>query len=212
MRIVTLPGVFSPHSDSELLADAVRRLTTPGHRVLDLCAGSGVVSLAAAEAGGEPTAVDVSRRALMTVRLNARRRGFPVRTRRGHLFDTVPGERFDIVAANPPYVPSPRDGLPPRGFSRAWEAGPDGRLILDEICARLPDHLEPGGAALLTHSSLIDVDRTVALLTEAGLKARVTERVRGALGPLMRAQQERGLVGPDADHEDVVIIRADAPE
>ena len=38
MRIVTLPGVFRPISDSWLLADALEAETLPpGARVLDLC-------------------------------------------------------------------------------------------------------------------------------------------------------------------------------
>ena len=212
MELLTLPGVFAPISDSRQLADAVRREDLgPGSRALDLCTGSGIVALAAAESGAEVTAVDVSRRAVLTVRLNARRNGARVRVLRGRCFEPVGDERFDLIVSNPPYVPSPREDVPTRGPSRAWEAGPDGRIVLDRICDEAPAHLRPGGVVLLIHSSLIGEQATIDRLRAAGLvRAEVVERHRGPLGPLMREQQEAGTIPADVEHEDVVIIRATA--
>jgi release factor glutamine methyltransferase len=209
MDLLTPPGVFRPISDSWLLADAVRR-EVEGRQasVLDVCTGSGVVALAAAAAGADVTAVDVSRRAVATTWWNARRQGTRVRVRRGRSYDPVAGERFDVITSNPPYVPSTDDELPTRGLERAWAAGRDGRLVLDDLCDRAPDHLRPGGVVLLVHSSLIDDQATVARLTAAGLSAEVVERHRGPLGPLMREQQAAGTIPPDVEEEDVVVVRA----
>ena len=52
------------------------------------------------------TAVDVSRRAVLTVRFNARLNGVRVGARRGDLLAAVPGERFDLIVSNPPYLPA----------------------------------------------------------------------------------------------------------
>ena len=154
------------------------------------------------------TAVDVSLRSVLTVRLNARRHRVRIRAVRGVLFEPVHGQRFDCIVSNPPYVPSPDDVLPRRGASRAWAAGRDGRKVLDQICDDAPRHLRPGGTLLLVHSSLIDEDATVARLQRAGLaEASVVERHRGALGPLMREQQRLGTVPATITGEDVVIIR-----
>ena len=140
VHIVTLPGVFAPISDSWMLADALRRETLPpGARVLDVCTGSGMLAVTAALRGASATAVDVSRRAVLTARLNARLNGVRVRGVRGDLLDAVRDERFDCIVSNPPYVPSPRDAG--RGTSRAWEAGRDGRVVLDRICDAAPAHL-----------------------------------------------------------------------
>jgi SAM-dependent methyltransferase len=89
-----------------MLIDAVRRQPlAPGARVVDLCTGSGAVAVAAALRGASVTAVDVSRRALLSAQLNAMINGVRVRTRRGNLLDAVRGERFDLIVANPPYLP-----------------------------------------------------------------------------------------------------------
>jgi release factor glutamine methyltransferase len=204
---VTLPGVFAPISDSWMLADALRRETLPpGARVLDVCTGSGVLAVTAALRGASATAVDVSRRAVLTARLNARLNGVRVRGVRGDLLDAVRGERFDCIVSNPPYVPSPRDAG--RGASRAWEAGRDGRILLDRVCDQAPAHLREGGVLLVVHSSLIGERETCERLRDGGLAAEVIERRRGPIGPLMREQVERGLLPPDTREEDVVIVRA----
>src|SRR4051794_3980570 len=196
MRLVTLPGVFRPISDTWLLADALdREPLPPGARVLDLCSGSGALAVRAALGGRdrEVTAVDVSRRAVFTIRVNAALNGVRVRARRGDLLDAVAGERFDAIVSNPPYVPAPTDELPSRGVERAWDAGRDGRALLDRICARAADHLRPGGLLLVVHSSLLGVAPTADALLAGGLEVDVAARERGPLGPLMRARRAEGL-------------------
>lgn len=212
--MLTLPGVFTPISDSWQLADAVRReALLPGSDALDLCTGSGVVAVAAAERGASVTAVDVSRRALLTTWWNVRRSGRRVRLRRGRLFAPVAGERFDLITANPPYVPADGDALPTRGPSRAWAAGPDGRAVLDRLCDEAPGHLWPGGVLLVVHSSLIDADATAERLVAGGLvDVGVADRRVGPLGPLMSEQQRAGRIAADVTEEAVVVLRGVAPD
>lgn len=213
MKLLTLPGVFAPISDSWMLSDAIRAESlNPSSRALDVCTGSGVLALTAAACGADTTAVDVSRRAVLTVRLNAARAGLRVRTVRGRTFAPVARERFDLIVSNPPYVPSPHPDLPRFGACRAWRAGCDGRLVLDALCDGAAAHLRPGGVLLVVHSSLIGFDATVERCRRAGLmNIEIRDRVRGPLGPLMRAQQALGTIPADIDEEDVAIIRATAP-
>lgn len=174
---------------------------------LDLCTGSGVVAVASARAGARAEAVDVSRRAVLTARINARLNGTRVDARRGSLFAAVDGRAYDLITANPPYVPCASGELPERGPERAWEAGEDGRVLLDRICDEAPRHLAPGGSLLLVHSNLIGEERTLERLRAAGLEAEVVRRERGPLGPLMRDIQRQGLIPRDIREEDVVVIR-----
>jgi len=210
MRIVRLPGVFAPRSDTWMLAEHLTRDPRVRGAVLDVCTGSGAIAISAALAAARSvTAVDVSRRALATVRVNAWLNGVSVRTRRGELLDAVPGETFDLIAANPPYLPSPAE-LPTRGTARHTEAGPEGRALLDRLIAQAPSHLTPGGALLVTHSSVNDEQRTLHQMRQAGLEATVLERRRGPLGPLLAARapalERAGLLQPGVREEDILVV------
>jgi release factor glutamine methyltransferase len=184
----------------------------PGTSVLDLCTGSGLLAVTAAVAGAsDVVAVDVSRRAVLATRINARLNGVKVHAVRGDLFAAVGGRRFDVIVSNPPYVPSRGAALPQRGASRAWEAGGRGRAFIDRICAATEQHLNPDGRLLLLHSSVCGERETIDALRAAGLDVSVVARHRDALGPLMRARsgwlEQDGLL-PDPDAEEILVVRA----
>ena len=212
----TLPGVFRPISDSWQLAEAVCdevRARGGRARVLEIGTGSGAIAVAAARCGADVTAVDVSRRALASAWLNARRHGTSIHVRRGSLLEPVPGERFDVIVSNPPYVPCPSPDLPTRGPERAWDAGVDGRAVLDRIIERAPAHLTRGGALLLVHSTINGEERTRAAMEERGLFVEVLARHPGPLGPLMRARvdhlERHGLLDPGQRDEEVLVVRGE---
>ena len=214
MRLVTLPGVFRPTSDCWLLADVMRSTDmAQGARVLDVFTGSGALAIAASQAGARAvTAIDISRRAVLTARINARLNRARVRVLRGDLLTPVAGERFDLIVANPPYVPGDADGPDRGGRSRAWEGGTDGRALLDHLCAAAPGHLEAGGALLVVQSSLTGEHATLERLTAAGFAPAVLVRRRGPLGPIIRARagklEQRGLLRPGEREEDLIVLRA----
>ncbi|WP_338693837.1 HemK2/MTQ2 family protein methyltransferase [Streptomyces sp. Q6] len=211
--LLTLPGVYAPQHDTQLLAAELdREPLAPGAEVLDIGTGSGAVALAAAGRGARVTAVDISWRAVFTARLNARLARLPLRVLRGDLLAPVAGRTFDLVLANPPYVPAPSSRLPSRGPSRAWDAGRDGRLVLDRICHGAPALLRPGGRLLLVHSALSDPDRTLELLRGHGLHASLIRRRWVPFGPVLIERQpwllEQELLEPEQTREGLVVIRA----
>jgi release factor glutamine methyltransferase len=216
MRVARLPGVFRPRSDTWLLAAAMRRQPQlRGGAVLDVCTGSGALAVAAALAGARAvTAVDVSRRAVVCARLNARLNGVRVEALRGDLLAAVPGRRFDVIVSNPPYLPSD-DGLPARGRARHTEAGSSGRVLLDRLIDAAPAHLAPGGVLLVTHSSVNGEDETLRRMRAAGLRPAIAERRRGALGPLLAARaprlEEKGLLARGAREEEVLVVAGGQP-
>ncbi|WP_443058115.1 methyltransferase [Streptomyces sp. NBC_00820] len=140
-------GVYAPQADTRLLGRAMRREgITSRTDVLDLGTGSGVLAVEAARLGGRVTAVDISWGAVATAWFNALLNGQTVRVHHGDLASAVPGCRFDLVVTNPPYVPTPAH-VAPRGRSRAWDAGADGRLLIDRICDTAPAVLRPTGTS-----------------------------------------------------------------
>ena len=212
MRLVPVPGVFKPHTDSLMLGEQVRREPLVRGDVLDLCTGSGVLAITAALSGASSvTAVDVSRRSLLAVQLSAICNGVHVETVRGNLFDSMQGRRFDLIVSNPPYLPGQSDVLPSRGPARAWEGGSDGRRFIDRICAEVSDHLTPGGVLLLLHSSVCGERATMTRLRGQGFDVDLVWRSSGTLGKRLHARagvlRARGLIGED-ETEEILIFRA----
>jgi release factor glutamine methyltransferase len=214
VRGVVFPGAFHPRSDTWLLARAgCEEGLPPDARILELCAGPAFAGLAVARfRGAHLTTVDVSRRAAVNARVNALLNRVPIRALHGDLFSAVRGERFDLILANPPYVPG--SAPPRRGAARAWEAGDDGRAVLDDLCAAAPDHLRPGGAVLIVHSEVCGPQTTLQAYAEGGLFGDVAACERGPLGPLLRerrtALEQRGLLRPGQDDEEVLVLRGRA--
>ncbi|MET9605950.1 HemK2/MTQ2 family protein methyltransferase [Streptomyces sp. NPDC006512] len=211
--LLALPGVYQPQADTRLLADALaREHLHPRTDVLEIGTGTGALALHAASRGARVTAVDVSWPAVATARINAWRRRLPLRVLHGDFAARTAGHRFDLVVTNPPYVPAPGERLPSRGPERAWDAGPDGRGVIDRICADAPALLCPGGVLLMVHSGMCGADQTVDRLTAAGLAAEVTATATVPWGPVLRSRrswlEEQGLAAEAEDREELVVIRA----
>lgn len=212
-RLIALPGVYRPQADTLLLAGALAREPLGrGVQVVEIGTGTGALALSAAARGADVTAVDVSWPAVLAARLNGWRHRLPLRVLHGDFAERTRGRRYDMVVANPPYVPGPDTRLPTAGARRAWEAGREGRAVIDRICTAAPALLRPGGVLLMVHSGMCGAQKTVALLEAQGMSAAVTERARIPWGPVLRGRaawlREQGLAGESEDQEELVVIRA----
>jgi release factor glutamine methyltransferase len=184
--------------------------------VLDVCTGTGALAIAAARAGLKAvTAVDVSAQAITTAWVNSRIRGIPIELVHGDFAELAGKRTFDVLLSNPPYVPCWNDEVP-TGRDRAWDAGRQGRAVLDRLCPLLPVLLNRGGTALIVHSALCGTDTTLNQMRGCGLKASVVARETIPFGPVMRDRAEwlesAGLIETGQRHEELVVIRADRIE
>lgn len=209
-------GVYAPQDDSWLLCETLDRCDlVSDKRVVDICTGSGILAIEAALKGArEVVAYDISPAAVACARANAERAGVEVDFRLGTLADARRAGPFDVAVSNPPYVPSeaPIEGT---GLNRAWDAGADGRVVLDELCDLAPDLLAPGGTMLIVHSEFSNPAQTLRQLGRGGLTARVVAGRTVEFGPVMTDYAPRleaaGLLEPGRRVEDLVVIRVDRP-
>lgn len=156
LELTVTPDVLVPRSPlAELILDQFRPWAEPRslRRVLDLCTGSGCIAIAVAVHLPWVTvdASDISEAALAVAARNVERHslGERISLLESDLFRSVPEGRYDLIVANPPYVPQAAlAALPPEYRSEpalGLVSGPDGLDAVLEILSEAPHYLEPGG-------------------------------------------------------------------
>ncbi|MBV8966980.1 MAG: methyltransferase, partial [Mycobacteriaceae bacterium] len=183
------------------------------------CTGSGVLAVAAARLGAaHVTAFDICPRAVRCCQANATAAGVEIDVRQGSLSDALAHGPFDVVLSNPPYVPvSPEadDELIPAaaGPAWAWDAGNDGRLVLDPLCDAAPELLTDRGTMLIVQSEFAGVGQTVASLRSCGVHAKIILWQLVPFGPVLSARaawlEETGRLTAGRRMERLAVIRAD---
>jgi hypothetical protein len=146
-----------------------------GRRVFEPFAGSGPFGLMALALGAEHADfLDINPRACAFQRENARRSGIaPDRFRviEGDVARFVPERRYDVLLANPPFVPTPA-GI---DVTITSNGGADGNRFAELLLARLDLLLEPTGEALLYLFQLVRDGRP--LVADAVERARLERPV-----------------------------------
>ncbi len=155
------PAVLIPRPDTELLvaraAALLREARTP--RVVDVGTGSGAVGLSVARElpGAAVFLSDVCPKALRVAARNAQGLGLAERVRlvaSDLLCAFAPGEKFDLIASNPPYVASAEiERLMPEVAAfeprLALDGGADGMRLIRRLLGEAPAHLASGGVLLV---------------------------------------------------------------
>jgi release factor glutamine methyltransferase len=187
--LAVTPDTLIPRPETELLVElALARIALDAPaRVADLGTGSGAIALAIASERprARMVAVDVSGEALEVARGNAAMLGIDnVEFRRGDWLAPLDGERFDLIASNPPYI-AEGDVHLARGDLRfephgALASGADGLDAIRVIAATAPKHLRDGGWLLVEHGweqgpavrALFEAAGFVDVATERDLEQR----------------------------------------
>lgn len=177
------PDTLIPRPETELLVElALARIPpeAPAPRLADLGTGSGAIALALAHERRRAgvIAVDVSASALDVARANAAELGLVnVAFRQGDWLAPLAGERFDLIASNPPYI---AEGDPHLDDLRhepapALSSGRDGLDAIRTIAREAPMHLLRDGWLLLEHGW--DQGEAVrGILVAAGFADVMTDR------------------------------------
>lgn len=150
------PAVLVPRPETEVLVETALRILRdiPNAVILDIGVGSGAIAVSIAKSAPEVTVygTELSAAALEVARRNAERTRVQDRVRlfQGDLFEPVAGMRFDLIASNPPYIPSSEiERLEPEVSKyeprQALDGGPDGLDYYRRISVAAREYLKPAG-------------------------------------------------------------------
>jgi release factor glutamine methyltransferase len=150
---IVTPSVFNPKvpRTGEFFASRIdSSLVGRESEVLDMGTGSGVCAVFAANYARRVVAVDINAAAVRCAGINVllNHLEHKIDVRHGDLFAPVPGERFDLILFNPPFL----RGTPRDDRDRAWRSSD----VAERFAAGLGGHLKPGGSALVLLSTFGD--------------------------------------------------------
>ncbi|MFO0564134.1 MAG: peptide chain release factor N(5)-glutamine methyltransferase [Polyangiaceae bacterium] len=201
--------VLIPRPDTEALVEVALERTRSHSmygRMLDLCTGSGAVAVAFAKQRPtwRVTASDVSADALQLAQENALRLGtiFGMSFCAGDLFAALAAEqRFELVTANPPYIPDAELQAISREIREfepalALVGGPDGLDVVRRVVAGSRAVLEPGGV-LAVEVHYDQAGRVRQLLEAEGFSSIETRRDYGGHERVVSGTAPAGGAAPD---------------
>ncbi len=148
-------NVLIPRPDTELLVELAINNYQKG-RILDLCTGSGAVAASISYALKKDVSFsDISPSALRIAKYNYRTiTGHEGDGKEGDLFSPWSGERFSIIATNPPYLTrewyeETEDDVKMEPIISLVDSSPSGLGIIKKIVVTSPQVLDKNGKLLI---------------------------------------------------------------
>jgi release factor glutamine methyltransferase len=179
------PSVLIPRPDTELLVECASARARLNACVLDICTGSGAVAIALKHIRPDciVSASDISEGAVAVAQKNAEALvGGNVRIVVSNLFEAFPGEKFDVITANPPYIDASLKG----SLQKEIDCEPDialysaekGMTVIEQILSAVQSYLAEDGALYME----IGYDQggaVIAMCTRYSLSCRILKDYSG---------------------------------
>jgi len=163
--IIEVPEeVYYPREDTLLLAKILEKEEIKGKKCLEMCCGSGFLSVLMAKRGGKVVAADINEKAVEATRNNAEKNSVKVDAVVSDMFENIK-EKFDLIVFNPPYLPDVDFNLKRElNIERQWSGGKTGREVIKKFVKDAKKFLNKNGKIIMIISSLTGENETKELL------------------------------------------------
>lgn len=165
ISILVKKGVFHPafFFSSKFLLNHVLKQRLENKKVLELGAGSGLISFHMAKNGALVTATDINKIAIEGLQYNQQKFQFPVIIIESNLFDNIPIQIFDYVLINPPYYPK----NPATEAEFAWYCGTNFEYFT-KLFSQLKNYINANTLVLMTLSEDCNINQIQTLAKQQG--------------------------------------------
>ena len=159
------PGIFHPgfFFSTQFLLQYISSFTLPGRKILELGAGSGLISIFASKNGAKVTATDINPLALEFLKKNSEKNGVELEIIQSDLFSDIPNRQFDIIAINPPYYKK----KPVTINDFAWYCGENGEYF-QKLFNGLRGYIHDNSEVLMVLSEECDINMIERIASDKG--------------------------------------------
>lgn len=173
MKLKVFPGVFHPgfFFSTKFLISHLKKYNLKDKKILELGAGSGMISVYCAKNFALVTASDINKTAVENVIANAKLNNCNITVIHSDLFDSIPNQIFDFIIINPPYFPKDASNE----SDLAWFCGKDFQYF-EKLFNQLPDFLFPETIVLMVLSEDCDIKRIKSIATKNKIQMKLKER------------------------------------
>lgn len=166
IKILVRNGVFHPafFFSSKLLLHEVLKQNVANKKVLELGAGSGLISFHLASKKAIVTATDISQMAIDGLKENKDNLGLEMTIIKSNLFDDIPLQSFDYIIINPPYYPK----KPTNDAEKAWYCGENFEYF-EKLFYQLEPYTHPQSVVLMSLSEDCDFQKIASIAIKYNL-------------------------------------------
>lgn len=173
IKLKIFPGVFHPafFFSTKFLLHFLEQFDLKGKKILELGAGSGLISFVAEKKDGAVTASDLSGAAIKGLQFNKEKLQSTVNIIKSDLFDEIPKQQFDFIIINPPYFPE----NPTNEAQLAWYCGEHFEYF-KKLFSQLSAFVNPACKVLMILSEECHIPAIEQIAAENGFVLKECER------------------------------------
>ncbi len=193
INVRVMPGVFHPglFFSTKLLLEYISKNDLKDKNVLELGAGSGLISIYCATQNAKVTASDINPTAIKNINKNAKLNSVNIEVIESDLFEKIEMRKFDYIIINPPYFPK----NPKNENEFAWFCGSDFQYF-KKLFAQLNNYKTKETIVLMILSEDCDLQRIISIADENHFSMNIVfqKRVFGEANYIFRINCHAELV------------------
>lgn len=167
ISIVVFPGVFHPglFFSTKILLKYLEKIDLSQKYVLELGAGTGLLSIYASKKGAFVTSSDISLTAVYNTEKNSKMNDAGLEVVHSDLFDEIPQRRYDYIIINPPYYKK----SPASEKEFAWFGGDDFQYFR-KLFSQLGNFIYESTNVIMVLSDDTDLDMIKSIAQNSSFK------------------------------------------
>ena len=173
--LIIKPGVFHPglFFSTKFLLNYIKNFDLRGKNILELGAGSGLISIYLSKKGSKVLASDISENAIKNIKENSIRNNSKIGIIKSNIFSNIDQQFFDFIIINPPYF----DKNPVTDKQYAWYCGADHEYF-KMLFSQLRNYIDKNSKVIMILSEVSKVNSILEIAKKREIKMELVFQKR----------------------------------